>query len=72
MNVRAPEHVAAECERRFQAGGPRVYVVETDGRIQPTQMSGTRAARGAFADQVVYARRKVNGRYAWVQIAAKA
>ena len=65
----APQHIAVECERAFQNGGPRVYTVEADGGILPSSMSARAAARCAFDDQTVYARQKQRaGRYEWVRI----
>lgn len=62
------EWIRAECERRFQNGGPRVYVCDSSGRLTPSGMSGARAARCAAAGESVYARKRAAGRYEWTRV----
>ena len=66
--------IAAECERLFQAGGPRVYLRPRNpshaGDLRPSQMSAARMVSNyAEADETVLARRKTGQRYAWFSAA---
>jgi hypothetical protein len=61
----AAEADAARCEARFQEGGPRVYVLETDRRLVPSGMSAIATLRCAFPGQTVFSRRKVDRAYKW-------
>ena len=61
---------ARECERAFQAGGPRVYTCEGDGRMRPSGMSAAATVRCAFPGTTVYSRRKVGNQYIWHSTAA--
>jgi hypothetical protein len=65
---RATEHMAHECERLFQNGGPKVYELWRDGsrELTPTHLSATRVARNLSSGGAVFARRKVNGGYQWM------
>jgi len=60
--------VARECERLFQNGGPRVYVV-TNTRYIPCYASGKQALRFIAAKgDPVYQRRKFGNSYRFVKI----
>lgn len=56
-----------ECEKRFQNGGPRVYVgsFESELSIIPSPLSALLTLRNSEAGLVVYARRKIGKRYVW-------
>jgi hypothetical protein len=68
------EIMAGECEKLFQAGGPRVYTLWRHGsrELTPCSMSATRAARTIGPGEAVYARRKAGARYAWMCIVRRA
>lgn len=66
-----PEQIAKECERRFQASGPRVYTYEPErGRLFPNALAARDAVRLAMTGDQVWARRKVRGvtRYEFVLV----
>ena len=67
-----PPAVAKECERRFQAGGPRIYYFDGAGNVvTPLHQSTVRATLdGAGEGQGCAQRRKVvlESRYAWVVV----
>lgn len=64
----ADDKTAAECERLFQNGGPRVYEIWREGSrgLMPVTLSATRAARNLNPGGMVYARKKVGGKYEWM------
>jgi hypothetical protein len=64
----ADAEAARECERLFQAGGPRVYSRDEargDMRLLPWDHSPAAVLRFVGNDVVVYARRKVGRKYEW-------
>lgn len=62
------QEIAAECERKFQAGGPKVYIRSPNGRLEPSQHSGRRSVQLAFKGESVYARRKYGREYRWIKV----
>src|SRR6185369_16471333 len=70
----ADEMMAGECERLFQNGGPKVYMLRRDGsrELIPTNLSATRVARSLSPGAAVFARRKVGGKYTWMCIVRRA
>jgi hypothetical protein len=67
------EQISKECESRFQAGGPRVYVHDTvKDTIFPSHLPAKTQARWSMVHEVVYARRKSRktARYEWVRVKA--
>lgn len=58
------EEIRAECERLFQAGGPKVYLVDRAAKtIKPSPHSGAGAVRNAFPGIEVWRRVKSTIRY---------
>ena len=66
-NTMTPEQIAKECERRFQNGGPRVYVC-TGTLVHPTLMSAKRAVEICEPGEQVWQRRKSGIRYEWMHV----
>lgn len=65
MNMTEQE-IIADCERRFQAGGPGVYVYEpVICKLLSTRFSAKRALELADAGMTVWSRRKVGAVYRW-------
>lgn len=60
------QEIIAECERRFQAGGPKVYVYEPMiCKLIGSAFSAKRVLELADAGMTVWARRKVGAVYRW-------
>lgn len=62
------EKAKAECERLFQAGGPKVYFQnEPGGPLRASSFSARRSVDIRDSGQAVYARQKnrMTGRYEW-------
>lgn len=67
------EEVARECERRFQNGGPRIYVYDekrsSPFNVRPSHhKSGKQAVSYAFKGEHVYQRRRVSSAWRFVKI----
>ena len=65
------EEIAQECERLFQAGGPRVYSFYSERNVvRPSLWSATKALRYVEEGEQIWQRRKVRGaqRYEWVHV----
>lgn len=73
MSELTHKEIAAECERLFQAGGPKVYTFRVEKfyqSIRGSQRSGRSALEYAFKGEVVYARRKYRNEYRWINLGA--
>jgi hypothetical protein len=65
------DQIAAECERAFQAGGPRVFTFNPErSTFRPSALSAKRTAELAESDHAVWARRKDAGLYVWKCVSA--
>lgn len=65
------EETLAECERLFQNGGPKVYVLRKRGDspyLYPSQLSGRATVLCAVKGESVYQRRKFGRRYRFIKI----
>lgn len=62
------EEIAVECERRFQNGGSKVYIVHKGlhyWTFKPSHNNCKRTIELAFEDEQIWSRRKIGGIYRW-------